>query len=456
MKQIWTIILLLSCILMYSCKSSTSVDSTASNIARLTSFYFAKNDSFPGLSAAKFTIKELLDTGLVYNEDSIRFGTSIRRVVPKFSFYSTPFDASLHMIDAARGLDTTFSLAYSDTLNFNCEYIYLRVVSRDQSKVKVYRIETRVHQVDPNLYAWQTLSEQVHPAAGETQQMLELKDKLLIYANDGLSTRLYTSTDMGNTWSAGTTISSLPTDCRVRSIVALRDSLYYVQDTDLYTSGDGVNWSQNDCSSLVSTFHSVLLAWVDTVWVVGERADESLGLYKVEGNSVVDRDIDLDDQFPVSGFAATAFTSTSDRARAMVFGGMSRDGAYLNARWNLEYSLSHKLLRMTNYAKEQPASPCLAGASLVWYKNRLHLFGGVDKDGKVMYSDAMYVSDDEGMHWTTLDTAQCHLPAGLTPRYNTSMLVGKDRAIYIYGGQSRTGTYTDLYRTKLQSIDWKN
>lgn len=454
MKQIWTIFFVLGCILLVSCTRSNSTTNVQSSVAQLTSFSFAKHDSFPGLAEAKFYIKELLDTGLVYNRDSMRYGTCLDSVVPKFTFYTTPYTTSLRFSDPSVGKDTVFALHYNDTLNFNHEYIYLTVLSADQSTTKVYRILPTVHQVDPDLYVWNTLCESVHPVADETQQMLFLGDRMLIFSNDGLQTRLFASSDLGRSWSSATTVSTLPTDCRVRTIVALDDALYYVQGTQLYTSTDGATWSATDCSSLVSTFHSALLAWIDCVWVIGERADGSLALFTVLGTTVEDSDITLDDTFPVSGFAAVAFTSTSDRARAMVMGGISREGAYLNSCWNMEYSLTHKTMAMTNYAKEQPDAPAVIGASLTWYNRQLCLLGGVDEKGGLHYTDGLYVSKDEGMHWSLLDTTKCHLPETLTPRYNASVCA-HDNTIYIYGGQSRTRSFSDLYSTRLQSIDWE-
>lgn len=454
MKQILTIFIVLGCILLASCKSNSSSENVQSSVAQLTSFSFAKNDSFPGLAEAKFYIKELIDTGLVYNRDSMRYGTRLDSVVPKFTFYTTPYTTSLRFSDPSVGKDTVFALHYTDTLNFNHEYIYLTILSADQSKTKVYRILPTVHQVDPDLYAWNTLSESVHPVAEEVQQMLFMGDRMLIFANDGLQTRLYTSSDLGRTWSSATTVSTLPTDCRVRTIVATDDMLYYVQGTQLYTSTDGAVWAATDCSSLVSTFHSTLLAWLDYVWVIGERTDGSLAFFTVSGTTVEDSDITLDEAFPVSGFAAVAFTSTSDRARAMVLGGISRDGAYLNSRWNLEYSLALDTMMMTNYAKEQPAAPAVIGASLAWYNHQLCLLGGVDANGALHYTDGLYVSKDEGMHWSLLDTTKCHLPETLTPRYNASVCA-HDNTLYIYGGQSRTRSFSDLYSARLQSIDWE-
>jgi hypothetical protein len=44
----------------------------------------------PGLAQAVFTVEERLDTGLVWNKDSMLYGTDLHRVVPRFVFAATP------------------------------------------------------------------------------------------------------------------------------------------------------------------------------------------------------------------------------------------------------------------------------------------------------------------------------------------------------------------------------
>ena len=88
MRKFFNIIIAFAPLFLVGCET-TSTGTTTSSVAKLTSFYFAKNDSMPGLSTT-FTIEERLDTGLVWNKDSMLFGTSLEKVVPKFVFAATP------------------------------------------------------------------------------------------------------------------------------------------------------------------------------------------------------------------------------------------------------------------------------------------------------------------------------------------------------------------------------
>ena len=87
-------------IILSGCDLNNNNTTTLSSVAKLSSFSFTANDSFPGLAAAVFTIEERIDTGLVWNKDSMLYGTNLTRVVPRFTFAATP-DAANVAIPAA-------------------------------------------------------------------------------------------------------------------------------------------------------------------------------------------------------------------------------------------------------------------------------------------------------------------------------------------------------------------
>jgi hypothetical protein len=66
----------------------------------------------PGLAQAVFTVEERLDTGLVWNKDSMLYGTRLDKVRPRFTFAATPSSAFLTFPD------TTVVLTGYDTLDF--------------------------------------------------------------------------------------------------------------------------------------------------------------------------------------------------------------------------------------------------------------------------------------------------------------------------------------------------
>ena len=144
MKRFLYIISILAAVLS-SCKNNTSTTTVDRSTAQLKSFYFASNDSMPGLASAVFTIEERNDTGLVWNKDSILYGTSLKRVVPRFIFAATPSAAYLTMADSI------VQLTGYDTLDFTKTPIYLTIRSADKSNTKIYRMNVTVHQADPDL-----------------------------------------------------------------------------------------------------------------------------------------------------------------------------------------------------------------------------------------------------------------------------------------------------------------
>ncbi len=90
-------------VFMTACNQSSTTSSTSS-VAQLSAFSFAKNDSMPGLAQAVFTVEERLDTGLVWNKDSMLYGTRLDSVVPRFVFAATPGAAYLTMPDTIHSI----------------------------------------------------------------------------------------------------------------------------------------------------------------------------------------------------------------------------------------------------------------------------------------------------------------------------------------------------------------
>ena len=151
MRKFFYILIAMMMVFMTACNQSSTTSSTSS-VAQLSAFSFAKNNSMPGLAQAVFTVEERLDTGLVWNKDSMLYGTRLDSVVPRFVFAATPGAAYLTMPD------TVCSLTGYDTLNFSKGPIYLTIQSSDRTTTKVYEIRPTVHQVDPDLYSWEQLT----------------------------------------------------------------------------------------------------------------------------------------------------------------------------------------------------------------------------------------------------------------------------------------------------------
>lgn len=445
-QYIWIFLVVLGFV---SCSSSTTTP-TATNIAQVNAFYLASNDTFPGFAEATYTVVQGNegDTGSIYVDDSIRYGTPIERAVPRYVFEATPGYATMHMGD------TSIALTGSDTINLNLKPMYLTIYSSDLTVKKTYSISTYIHQVDPDLYQWQCLTDYLYLPRDESElQLVTLGDVFYIFSNNGYGNRLFRSTDATN-WTE-LPLTDLPDYCQVKGIISDGQKLYYAKDSLLYTSTDASTWTVQNYSKASFRMEIMLMYYNDLVWAVLEdKETHSLTLGMMVDGEMTDAGYHLDDRFPISGFCAVEFASSSYRRRAMIIGGYTREGECINSRWNIEYTPNgEQRYRVINYSIEQPNFTTLTGVSVVWYDNKLLMFGGVDAD-MVYRGDEVLYSKDEGFNWLPMDSSKCELPISYTARQKQSVIVHNNN-IYVAGGQDASYTYTEVYMGRLNSIDWE-
>ena len=443
MKRILYILSVLGLILLQSCNKSTTTNTTSS-VAELQAFSFAKNDSFPGLAKAVFTIEERLDTGLVWNKDSMLFGTSLDTVVPKFVFVSTPGAAFLTLPD------TTVSITGYDTLSFAKLPIYLTIRSSDKTTTKTYEIRPVVHQVDPDLYQWNRITKSIYPADDSEQRVLEAGKDFVMIKSNGFVLHVYSSPD-GSSWTDLGNPSGLPAGTNVRQIICDGTTLYYGQGDNIYTSTDALTWTAHSTKYTVRT---MLLYWNEQVWALVDN-EGKYELANWQADSLCLSGLQPQGEFPISDFGTVTFRSASLRERAMIIGGFAENGKSLNTRWNLEYSPhqpENNGYRLQEFSIDRPTFTKLTGVSVVRYNNQLLLFGGVDE--KMSYfGREILISEDEGLNWIQADTSKNQLPAVYQARQKQSAIV-RDNDIYLFGGQDAQTTYSDVYKGRLNSIDW--
>lgn len=428
-----------------SCNRETTTVTTSSE-TEVTSFYFAKQDSFPAIGNAIFTISHYAtqDTGLITNADSMAYRTPINRLVPRMLFKATPSSTTVIL------KDTAYALSGSDTIDFT-EPVLIRVISSDMTATKYYRVVVNVHQVDPDLFNWQSLTDAVIEEGSASTKGLMLDNRFYLIANDGFENIVYQSAD-GKQWDDGSSPTGLPDNCRVREILCADNTLYYCQDSSIYTSTDAVTWIGISMSEETYIPRVMLMHFNDSVWLIAEHRTAHTYHLAVADNGTWRTNAEaLPAGWPIADFSVVTFTSSSERPRAMIIGGYDTQGNALNSRWNIEYSLANGY-RFANFAIERPLCSAILGASSVWYGKRFFLFGGVDAEAAYISNTALY-SDDEGLNWYPIDTVHNRLMDVYSLRTLTSAFV-HDNSIYIIGGQSRTETYSDVLSGKLNSIDW--
>lgn len=441
MKHFGLHILLLMVLLitMVACKEKTTT--TTYSEALVTSFSFSKDSRYPGLTEATYTIITQSDTGRIYSRDSLMYGTCLDSVVPHITFNHVPSYAMI--------ITPTDTVVYSgaDTLNLSHGPIYLYVLASDQESEKWYTIDLTVHHVDPDYYQWDMINSGIYAADGAESRALYQNGTFYLFVNNGFANQLYTSTDAA-TWSAPSAVTGLPSGCLVRQMMLDSAVFYYADAEGLYTSNDGFSFTKQDYSSQPFVLQSMLYAFNDSVWAIATRkSDDKLVMVNMAKGGTLKEACVLPDNFPISDFATLTFRSAALRARAMVVGGHDRLGQASNMRWNIEFT-PNRGYAMGDFSIEQPSYEALSGVSLVWYNHAIHMFGSMNKDAEVA-QQTQWISYDEGLHWEEPDTAHNRLPEAYRPRQKASVIATPDHYIYIIGGQSRTASFSDVWRGRL-------
>jgi len=448
------IFFLSSVILLSSCLGTTTT-TDASSDPGFVSLKFAANDSIPYLSSAVFT----LDGKTITNVDSLPFNTRIDSVYPTFTFTSS---AGIKYYIPATGYkyknkkDFAF-ITGTDTIDFRQPIRLVNYAANAKDSIE-YTVNVNVHQVDPELYNWASVSGNLNSSNSVSQKTILLNDKFCYYQNDGSATTLNTSLD-GYNWSIGF-VTGLPANVELTSMLQLNGKLFLLQNGSMYSSVDGQTWTNHVCTPVNYTYKTLLVTLNDSLRAVVQSADQS---YRFAGSKdgltwFINNKVAVPTNFPISDFASVSFNAPTGKSRALVLQGSTTIGANRN-NWSTEDGYY-----WLNFANENHTLDTLSiGPSVISYDSKLFVFGTRNDTIASFYK----VSTDEGLSWKKLDTLKNKLPAGYSPRTYQSVVVFKPLAlkgvqpdglkqqilqsnrIFIIGGKSGSTSYSDVWTGKL-------
>ena len=429
-----------------SASSTLSYDPTDATVS---AFAFANIDSMPGLKAAKFIVENLSDTGRIgmADGDSILFGTSLKKVIPTLRYNGLPSAAICYLGD------TSVVLTGYDTLDFTLTPILLRVFAADRKNEKWYRVEPRIHKVDPDVYTWNCLNEAILPPESAEQHAFYDGRQFMFYTNNGQQTMLAVSDD-GADWQAQT-VSGLPAQCHVKQICcdSIQHRYYYLDAACCYSSADGITWSSAAYTNSDVRCLAGVMVFCRQLWAVVYQPSldtYSLATYNEEFSSFDLHRTFTETDFPVSDFSVVQFTDAHSRSYALVAGGYLQNGDMTGHSWAFEETTDG--CRVVRLHDNNKSVDSFAGRAIAWYGKRLIAFGGMNADNE--WQVTPLVSDNEGVSWEEYtDTLHPVLPADYAERRRISVIT-KDNDLYLIGGQSVADFHTDVYKGRLASIDW--
>ena len=184
-------------------------------------------------STVTFTIDQT--NRLVYNSDSIAYGTNVEKVLVKVTadgyVYYLKQDGELGSVE--------------DSINFTSPVTF-RVKSYDEQYTRDYLVSINVHQVDPKKTVWQEIKNADFPDSLFTEQKAFIKDNsLYVLAVDTNGVYQAASADIadGATW---TTTECSGVEGAGLAALLIEDAFYLKTDAGLYRSDDAIAWSAAD------------------------------------------------------------------------------------------------------------------------------------------------------------------------------------------------------------------
>lgn len=469
------VILFFATVFFLSSCSWFESDKELSSDASFSALVFAKNDTIPGLNAAKFT---LVDDSIITNVDSLPYNTDISHVIATFRFTSSNGAVIQQIKKDGSGLEKISLPTLTDTLDFN------RVISitnfpasgvlKDSMK---YIIKVNIHKVEPDKYEWIKLNDEIYNHNGSAQKAIYFNDSLFLYVNTGIKNYLYTSID-GVAWSAKS-VTGLPSLSPVRNIYQFNNKLYIFQnENSIYTSNNGHDWIKLDYSAENYELVNYLFQLNGEAWsIVKSKADNVYRFAHSQDGATWLTGGEIPNNFPLGDFASASFTSRTNKTKAIVAGGYNQAGMLLNKVWSTENGSY-----WVDFSLENLTFGSLAGASMINYANKLLLFGGKDANGTPSENNILE-SIDEGFSWSVPDSADNYLhQVNIAKRvintgstaydttyikyparsYQSVVYVKKPTAsgvysnhfIYLIGGKSNTEVYSDVWRGKLNRLSF--
>lgn len=416
--------------------------------ANLKSFSFEEQDTCEGIEDVRFFIDQV--NGLVYNLDSLPYGSKVDYLVPSLDFFST--NGLIRVNDTLLGEN-------QDTLDFSLP-LTLTNTSADGKYTRSYTIHVNVHQADPDAMVV-THFPANFPTVSAQSKVLPLDNggfKAYFATPSGLA--VYESTPTVSGWSM-LPVSGINTPINLASLTIMGSNWYVAaMDGSLYTSGDGLVWSQLPGTlnfvTLYGTLNRKYLTDPNPQYLIGLVKDNSGAYFGVRSADglVWEKGKALEADFPVKDAAQVRGTTATKVQFMTVMSGLRADGNAATSVWSSEDGLQWILVR------QQANLPVvgLKGNNLVYYGGNLISFGGLKAPGA--YATTAYLSKDHGRQWIAVPEKWVFpdLEAGLA--YGTLLVQrledsvnGKDRLfIWYFGGETAGQISGKVWKTCEQQM----
>ena len=333
---------------------------------------------------------------LVYNADSIAFGTDVKNVT-----VTAGADGYVHYVkeNGEKG-------SVEDTISF-VKPVTFCVTSYDEKFTREYVVRIDVHQVDPKKTTWKLLEGANYPKGLFASQKAFVKgDSLIVLGKDAEGSCYSTSTLLadGVAWGAPTKCTGIAGEADCTSAL-LVDGVYYLSASGaLYSSTDAVAWEAVNNARPIAT---LLAVEEDTTAVAWGIVDDTLA------SSVDMQAWSLGKQRParaikasVASFSLPLRTNNEIYRTLFVATPMTETDTCATV-WS-KLTTDESWVEMEPKGDNIYGCPNLENLAVIQYADYMYAFGGKSlglRKEPIEAFGACYESRDNGLTWKERDGA---------------------------------------------------
>ncbi len=451
------ILFFLSLILVVSCNSNAHVANPSSD-ASILGVYIQYNDSSPYASRAIFTVNQT--DSMIYNIDSLPYGTKVDSLYLTFNFASTSGFIINDTVPEAPSFYSRTQASTMRSINFN-NPVKIKNLATDEKSFRNYTMEVRVHKVETYLHTWTELQKSITANASENQKAVLMNGDFYYFHELDAKNAVFTSSD-GTYWSSEKTINGLPAGVKFRNILVFGDKMMLLHNgNEIYTSTNGTDWTKQMLVADTNyDYQALLFSFKNKVWAVAQhKTDNTVRIVSSDDGvnwTFAEKRVFTD--FPVDNFAATSFKPAIGREKVIVIGGKSANGETLSTRWSAENIPGVDTLYWVNLQHRTYRLDPVYNAGITYYGSKLLMLGGstaYDEIGDTIVQ--LRQSIDQGLTWRKPDESQNSIPKEYTYRTNASVIHDKENmSMYIIGGKSNSKPLSDVWRVKVNFYGFKD
>ena len=444
----YTAILMLSITLLASCLGEAHWDDIEdSRNAQVHSFSMESRADTEGvLRNTRFFIDQV--NGQIFNRDFLPYQFWVDSVMLTIvggtggAFRGALSEIRVHLINP----DTNF-VVVRDSVPLNRLHRIETFAANPESS-KMYDIHVNIFQQNPFLITWVNTGSNYVAQPIQSQKTISLNNSFFTYyISNGVIGAKQSAANEGITWTP-VPLTGLSADVQLSSAISIGTAAFVLDATNnVFRTDDGINWSAVNINYPVIAIYGVLPSTTggDLVLVVDNNGVLTFAKTDDFTNITLLNPVPAPfiHQLPVTDFSAVSVDNPYVYAATyLIFsGGNTLNGLENSDIWLIEYANGViRLLRQATGLLSQ------RGSRLFFYNNQLYMLTMT-----LLGENTLMFSANYGITWEVAVEGQS-FPADFTHRTHATVITD-DYFIWLFGGQTALGEFSDVWRGRLNRLD---